>query len=446
MIVSPQHYYQLALSNQGTLRPLEHGQAKQFIEQSAPNTLWQARHNKAEINEWHLLLWLRSQNTQLNDRQRIIATTCLRCYVSWCLDKVAKQVFRYYQDKQLPQPIQLEEIRQQFLGDANINLEVTLHDPDNSSRRIFQELTSSGGLRTYTVYKPLSFTILETWEPMRELAHSLENWVYRKATSANVMKQLGIDRRTPWHRLCYSPKRKIKALASFHQAYVAVFQQVYLPELQNHRRSPRGKYPQPTQNQLARMEEILRTTHNIQDLSPEKVYDMLVEIAKQLRDQDTNPELIYQSLQENNSSSDDLTPDTIHELLQIISELGGEAEIVKNAACETFRLHKQLLHRRLIKHNVSFEDICHLYYGQGMNQTAIAKKLDCDQATISRILNRKLCLENTVIQYIDTIMKSARNNIFFGDELDEIAELEEYIREEIFQKSIYNQVLRSMFS
>ncbi|AFY37948.1 hypothetical protein Lepto7376_1612 [[Leptolyngbya] sp. PCC 7376] len=404
-----------------------------FINEHAPAELSEVCPKKKYIDRWNEKLWLQAQDKDKSLSQRAIAVTALRCYVSLCLDKTAKFIFKKYRSIR-PENINLDEVRNLLLRDTDIECLYLLETSSNYRRNKMQKMsrdergfseTSSNAVE----YLPLSFEVLETWNPNLESAFSLNNWTTQKALDSNIMKQLGIDRHTPWYRLMKIAQRRLKLFSDYDKKYIKAFQQVYQLDLDQNRKSYNSPYPDPTQKQLANVSELLKI--ELKFVSAEwdikAVQSYLRELADEIRrlyfDMPTNRQLLLEV------PAVEIDHDLERAVLDALDKLGEEINIIQQAVQKVFSQHQKSVQSSLERHNINFQKIIYLYYCVGLSQSEIARQINRDQSQVSRLLNPKKYLKQTYVECIDMVIGSVMQDFYFSDDPNIVEDLERYIRE-----------------
>ncbi|OKH18882.1 hypothetical protein [[Limnothrix rosea] IAM M-220] len=411
--------------------------AQRFIDECIPAELLEACPKTKYIKRWHETLWLQAQDKDESLSQRAIATTALRCYVSWRLEATAKVIVNRYQSLK-PEDINLDTVRNSLLEDINLKHQYILKKSDNSKHRKLVKISqnepaSVKSQKQAQAYQPLSFEILETWNPKLESASSLDSWVRRKALSAKIMKPLGIDRHTSWYRLCKVSQRYRKLFYDHEQQHIKIFQQIYDSELHKHRSNLRDSYPNPTADQWSRMRDLLAVALNRSDLEVSQVENCLSELANDIR------RLYFDIPPRRALLTAAVEPKVDHNIelavTEAIGELGGVKTIIQKAVQEVFLLHEQNISAKLQKQNINFQELICLYYCQGLNQTEIAHQIGGrHQSSCSRLFDPKGCLSRTNVQCIDMVVALALKDFYVSDDPDSIMELRACIEEFFYEE------------
>ncbi len=410
--------------------------AQSFITEYAPAELLEACPKTNHVDAWNKKLWRQALADENSMLQRVIAVTALRCYLSNCLEETAKLIFSEYKNKSVrAEQITLNEVRTLLLGDIQIEHQYVLEPSENPKRRRLLNINQSGQNGSVipvevTQYFPLSFEVLATWNPDLESILSLRNWAKRKALDVKIMKQLGIDRCTPWYRLNKISQRYLKQFDEYETKYIKIFQQVYQADLHRNRRSNNSRLPEPTQEQLTKIQKLLKIELGISEIETDKVKNDLLNLADDIRrlylgvPSRRTFSLLEQQLLETNHELELAVEDTL-------DELGGVACIIQCAVRKIFGRHQESVPSNLERHDINFQEIIYLYYCVGLSQADIARQIDRDQSQVSRLLKPRKYLELTYVECINMVVGSVMRNqgIYFDGDPDTVMELRLYISE-----------------
>jgi hypothetical protein len=246
-------------------RTEEAEEAKTFFQQQFPKLVDGQDVPDREIQR-QLMQWFQQNDTD----HRRMAESCLRCFISNQIKEVCLGLAQKFG-------------KNHDFTSAEL-LPLVLDSTFRSPRQ--------GTDESQTTYPSVTTRILHSFDPDKS---NLSTWTLRIVKSDRFLKQFllehGIEQVTDWMILSYmNPGRLKRVLSNFDRTPAEInqalqlldhYHQVYCTQLLQQRKAgTKGKYPEPTVQQLHQIAERLSSSR---PLSPEQVLKQLQDLAKLLR-------------------------------------------------------------------------------------------------------------------------------------------------------------------
>lgn len=254
-------------------------EAKNFFDNEFPQFIDQETLSKRENQYIIVHLWQMFYNHNLDIEQCALAGLCLRCYVSHIIIKGC----RIIQNKNSDVPNLFVDLLPDVLNDDGSTFIVM--DSDGKTQL---ELNKNGE----TQIKPrggkfFSVEILKTFNPNLpedKASQSLDNWGIRLINQnkdvQDTLWEMGVWVSSYWSLLCKNIPQDLENDFTDDERYsVEVFHKVYRKDRLES--CQRGRYCEPTNDQLERMRRLLQNRRILLD-SNDKLTEFLEKIAERL--------------------------------------------------------------------------------------------------------------------------------------------------------------------